>query len=112
MASSAFPLVFSRVEMSYCLPVAGANSRQNLTTCPANHFLDTNYFIDGGVFDNVPVGVAVELVNARRTAADDESSHSYIFLDAEGGVEDYTGGTEPDADYSFGGQVDLSLIHI
>lgn len=108
MASSAFPLVFGRVEMSYCLPITEPVGGQSAAPCPADHFLDTNHFIDGGVFDNVPVGVAVELVNARGKTAEKDGSHSYIFLDAEGGTADHYSGKngQSRSDYSVGAQLD------
>ncbi len=83
MASSAFPIVFGSVEMGYCAPITPVADNLNDANCPAGHYLASNTFIDGGVFDNVPVGAAVDLVKARDASDGIETSHSYIFLNPE-----------------------------
>lgn len=79
LASSAFPFVFGRVELQYCYkhPDRALRTRTR-GQCPKNHFLRTGFFLDGGVFDNVPVGAAVNLVRSRYGA---EGSGNYIYLD-------------------------------
>lgn len=127
MASSAFPLVFGPVEMDYCLPfknsseIPGASvnsSTAGVTTngiaefnCPANHYFDNNFFVDGGVFDNVPVGVAVDLVKARDTGAANNATHSYIFLNPEDNVVGANSGSEPrlQSDFTFDSQLEALL---
>ena len=125
MASSAFPLVFGPVEMDYCLPVKASteipvvnNRAEGINgnsiaeaNCPANHYFDSNFFVDGGVFDNVPVGVAVDLVKASDTGAVKEGAHSYIFLNPEDTVVGANSGSEPrlKTDYTFDSQLEALL---
>ena len=52
MASSAFPLAFEAVELSYCFPhLLGGNK------CTSGQ-AETALFSDGGLFDNSPIGVS------------------------------------------------------
>lgn len=54
-ASSAFPLAFSKVHLSYCASREGVGGSE---FCPkGTNLMDAN-FVDGGVFDNVPLGAA------------------------------------------------------
>jgi predicted acylesterase/phospholipase RssA len=56
LASSAFPLAFSPVPLSYCYPLElekGQACTQGRAT--------TEYFSDGGFFDNSPIGVSLDV---------------------------------------------------
>ena len=80
LASSAFPFAFGRVRLPYCRP-KGLNSTGNSVSekidseleasgdalsCPQNYEQYVYDFIDGGFFDNVPLGLAVELSECRK----------------------------------------------
>lgn len=64
LASSAFPFAFGRVELAYCEQANGAvSSGETLSgSCPKGYNTSSGFFIDGGTFDNVPLGLAVDLV--------------------------------------------------
>lgn len=79
-ASSAFPLAFSRMKLEYCYDSNLPVSLSDRKICGGQYreeYLEEGYFIDGGVYDNVPLGTAVSL------AEDDSDSDNfhYIFID-------------------------------
>lgn len=78
LASSAFPFAFSRVELAYCQRLNDSDSSGHTlsNSCPKGYKPARAYFIDGGTFDNVPLGVAVELIeHTGRVPA------TYIYMD-------------------------------
>jgi len=80
LASSAFPVAFGRVQLQYCAPDSSEVPPAILTGhCPPGHHLRSGYFVDGGIFDNIPVGTAVELASLER--ADETAPGSFIYLD-------------------------------
>ena len=78
LASSAYPFAFGRVRLSYCRKETingngGSNSKKSgsvtsadILSCPPLYQKYTYDFIDGGFFDNVPLGLAVELSECRK----------------------------------------------
>ena len=80
LASSAYPFAFGRIRLSYCRLGSLNNNeivnRDNTKTsfittgdalvCPHSYERYTYDFIDGGFFDNVPLGLAVELSECRK----------------------------------------------
>lgn len=78
LASSAYPFAFGRVRLSYCRRGAlngkeNGNSKNSdpltsadILPCPKLYQKYTYDFIDGGFFDNVPLGLAVELSECRK----------------------------------------------
>ena len=78
LASSAYPFAFGRVRLSYCKTETfnGNNegnkkksdllASSNTLICPELYKKYTYDFIDGGFFDNVPLGLAVELSECRK----------------------------------------------
>ena len=78
LASSAYPFAFGRIRLTYCKTkllngLGGNNSdiRNTATSgdtlaCPKYYEKYTYDFIDGGFFDNVPLGLAVELSECRK----------------------------------------------
>lgn len=81
LASSAFPIAFGQIEMKYCYPKSSKETQSNV--CPKGYILSKKKeFIDGGYFNNVPIGLAAELFNIidygeKHT----QSIENYIFLD-------------------------------
>ena len=77
LASSAYPFAFGRIRLAYCRKgMVNGNqvSRENATSamsgeelvCPKYYKKYRYDFIDGGFFDNVPLGLAVELSECRK----------------------------------------------
>ena len=83
LASSAFPVAFGRVKLDYCIragvDMASPDSSDEDARCPAGYGQGAAYFVDGGVFDNVPLGLAKALAESSRKPAD--SQYHYIYLD-------------------------------
>ncbi len=86
LASSAFPLAFGRVRLSYCTYFEKGTTTYRSNDCPAQHRLNTGYFIDGGVFDNVPLRAAVDLVEGDTQL---NVRKNYIFIDPDNVTTDY-----------------------
>ncbi|MEM7708094.1 MAG: patatin-like phospholipase family protein [Pseudomonadota bacterium] len=64
LASSSFPVAFSPTLLEYCEPSAGFRSASG---CPQGYRLVSNErFVDGGVFDNIPLGAAKALAEPRQ----------------------------------------------
>jgi len=65
LSSSAFPAAFGRIQMDYCIPPDVRSGTAVVSdACPKSYKMDRGYFSDGGAFDNVPLGVAVDLLEA------------------------------------------------
>lgn len=82
LASSAFPLAFGRVRLQYCRPKQQQNGSDD---CPAGYEPREYDFVDGGVFDNIPLGLAVELAECS-PATDQQCTPisgimNYIYMD-------------------------------
>ncbi len=65
-ASSAFPVVFAPIRLTVCLDPTdvGAARVDAEASCPAGTVGVTERFADGGFFDNVPLGLAMELAQS------------------------------------------------
>ena len=94
MTTSAFPGGFGRMRLQYCRrkalttnaasagkPPVEADLKENIRVCPEGYELTEAEFADGGLFDNLPVGLA-------RTLAESSALHKkkplpvkYIYLD-------------------------------
>ena len=96
--TSAFPMAFGRKRLQYCrLASHEADDKadpehQNpeyemaLTDdseliCPESYLLTEAEFADGGLFDNLPVGLARTLAESNRSARNDLYPVTYIYLD-------------------------------
>jgi len=89
-ASSAFPIAFGRKHLAYCEPVAENEIPiiQEVGICPDGMRPALDEFIDGGLFDNIPLGVAKALAEPGEWGAGPGPSWSmsgrrfnYIYLD-------------------------------
>jgi len=80
MASSAFPMAFGRVNMHYCVSeeVNDIDGKIAHGICPDDYLLSSGFFIDGGTFDNVPIGVAIDLIDQK---SDGARAANYIYMD-------------------------------
>jgi len=64
LASSAFPFAFGQKHLDYCMPlkdVTDGRFRMKSRVCPDEYVEADSFFVDGGVFDNVPLGTAKAL---------------------------------------------------
>ncbi len=73
-ASSAFPVAFGPQVIRHCADLDGLHGRAACGRPTADQF------IDGGVFDNVPLGLAVSLTGQILAPADAEQVH-YLYVD-------------------------------
>ncbi|HEY9053172.1 MAG TPA: patatin-like phospholipase family protein [Gammaproteobacteria bacterium] len=62
LASSAFPIAFAPVNLSYCI-APRKNSAYNRNECPVNYESRQDLFVDGGSLDNAPIGVALGITD-------------------------------------------------
>jgi predicted acylesterase/phospholipase RssA len=83
LATSAFPVAFGRVRLDYCIPqgvdIISPNSIDPDRRCPAGYVQESAYFVDGGVFDNVPLGLAKAMAEA--SPKPQHSQYNYVYLD-------------------------------
>lgn len=81
-ASSAFPVVFAPIRLDVCLDPhdVGAAPATRDPTCPPGTVGVSERFADGGFFDNVPLGLAMELVDARTARG---GVVEYLYVDPE-----------------------------
>ena len=88
--TSAFPTAFGRRLLQYCRLALhssadatendGKESDQDLV-CPDGYVLDQAQFADGGLFDNLPIGLARILAEENIAARDDPAPVRYGYLD-------------------------------
>jgi len=87
MASSAFPIAFPPVTMAYCV-ARNANLASVSELCPQGYFYEESVFIDGGSFDNAPIGAAQRIAGqlpctgARSSDCilGDDSDHTLVYI--------------------------------
>jgi predicted acylesterase/phospholipase RssA len=88
--TSAFPTGFGRRRVQYCrlevrssAPAPESDSEQSDTdlVCPKGYELDEAEFADGGLFDNLPVGLARILAELNSRAIKDPFPVTYLYLD-------------------------------
>ena len=92
-ATSAFPAAFGRRRLQYCrLPVQvggrgatrGSSKKTESDTglvCPSGYELDEALFADGGLFDNLPIGLARILAEEHTHAAANPLPVTYFYID-------------------------------
>ena len=81
LASSAFPVAFGRQSLDYCLHNENITDKTKINfseLCPAGSSLLQDKFVDGGVFDNVPLGLAKLLAGDNGKS---KNIYNYIYLD-------------------------------
>lgn len=93
LATSAFPLGFGRRQLQYCRferfdRVAEEETKEKVRpvddaqyVCPTGYSLATAEFADGGLFDNLPIGVARTLAEDHVRARKNPLPVTYIFVD-------------------------------
>jgi len=94
--SSAFPLAFSRQRLAYCrlsdIKMAQSEESMNVPVpeenkwilqCPQGYELIEAEFADGGLFDNLPIGLARILAEHRHDSAENPIPITYLYIDPE-----------------------------
>lgn len=91
--SSAFPMAFGRKRLQYCRLIVQDTSdetRQDTQTstnadtglvCPDSYELTEAEFADGGLFDNLPIGVASKLAEFNKRAEGEPYPVTYLYID-------------------------------
>lgn len=74
LTSSAFPVAFGRRNMTFCRPGLGKQDDQ----CGPNTASETGVFVDGGIFDNIPLGATKVLAEGGDRDADRRVTYLYI----------------------------------
>lgn len=94
LTTSAFPGGFGRKRLEYCRPMAltagetgaraplgKAGPTEPLQVCPDGYELTEAEFADGGLFDNLPIGLARTLVESSAPHKNNPLPVKYIYLD-------------------------------
>lgn len=89
LTSSAYPIAFGRKKLNYCsqdLETKTSNTDSN--SCPEGFQENTDVFLDGGLFDNVPLGIAKALAEPKPTDSvlknkwkKSARRYNYIYID-------------------------------
>lgn len=97
LTTSAFPVGFGRKRLQYCqktfLPektdndpdsnVISEGSIKEALVCPDGYELTEAEFSDGGLFDNLPIGLARKLSESGRPTKQQRSPVNYIYVDPD-----------------------------
>jgi len=95
VATSAFPTAFGRRRLEYCRFAVGrtsavpepqpseAGQADTDLVCPPGYELDEAEFADGGLFDNLPIGLARKLGERNVRASDNPIPVTYIYIDPD-----------------------------
>lgn len=79
LATSAFPVAFGRIPLDYCNCIE--NTGPVTEVCPDRCVPEAADFVDGGVFDNVPLGVAKALAEESYSQNPDHlPPYNYIYM--------------------------------
>jgi len=84
-ASSAFPLAFGRKQLRFCEHIDPKTDQPTIgqSNCPRGYRETMADFVDGGLFDNIPLGAAKALgePTAHATRTGSARHYNYIYLD-------------------------------
>ena len=90
LASSAYPLAFSKVSLPNCSLQSTNDTTAKPYECPPDFNPRVDDFVDGGVFDNVPLGIAKALAEPSETSlasyhkwTNTARPYNYIYLDPD-----------------------------
>jgi hypothetical protein len=95
MTTSAFPMGFGRKRLQYCrqkttpaddenrpkVSLESAETKENKLVCPDGYELTEAEFADGGLFDNLPIGLARLLSESSSLHKKEPMPIKYIYLD-------------------------------
>jgi len=95
LTSSAFPVAFGRKQLDYCrLKASYSESAETTVTpattetqkdsaCPTGYELASAEFADGGLFDNLPLGLARKLAEESTSGKYNPLPVTYIYIDPD-----------------------------
>lgn len=87
LTSSAFPIAFGRKDLEYCwTEKPSPDNKASSQHCPEHNYLYKDEFLDGGVFDNVPLGTAKVLAEQRQFELNSQQAYrryNYIYLEPD-----------------------------
>ncbi len=97
MTTSAFPMGFGRKRLQYCrqktvsaddenspkISLESAETKENKLVCPDGYELTEAEFADGGLFDNLPIGLARLLSESSSLHKKEPLPIKYIYLDPD-----------------------------
>ena len=92
VATSAFPTAFGRRRLQYCrlelqsteiLPESTLDQSDKDLICPEGYLLEESLFADGGLFDNLPVGLARTLAELNTRAVESPLPVTYLYFDPD-----------------------------
>jgi len=90
LTSSAYPIAFGKIDLAHCAQQNPNDKTAKPYECPPGYYPRVDGFIDGGVFDNVPLGIAKALaepwewdLNTRQRWENTARPFSYIYLDPD-----------------------------
>lgn len=90
LTSSAYPIAFGKIALPHCAQQNANDEAAQPYECPSGYYPRIDGFIDGGVFDNVPLGIAKALaeprewdLNTRKRWKNTARPFSYIYLDPD-----------------------------
>ena len=91
--TSAYPMAFGRKRLQYCRLIMQGNDKDiepeneqvedmiNGLVCPDGYEITQAEFADGGLFDNLPIGLARILAERKADSIDDLYPVTYLYLD-------------------------------
>lgn len=90
LTSSAYPIAFGQVSLAHCSPLAGNDPNAAKGSCPPGYQPRIDNFIDGGLFDNIPLGIGKLLaepdpyeLDSRKRWQISARPYSYVYLDPD-----------------------------
>ncbi|HXS16200.1 MAG TPA: patatin-like phospholipase family protein, partial [Polyangiaceae bacterium] len=92
LASAAFPVAFSPQPIEYCVAGEGGPSSSGICTEPTH----VDLFVDGGVFDNNPLGIAYRTALAGLTDGPDVKLRDHVDGKNPSHADVYYGYIDPD----------------
>jgi len=90
--TSAFPTAFGRRRLQYCRqelragvapPETSSEQSDSDLLCPDGYLLEEAEFADGGLFDNLPVGLARTLAELNRKSYKNSAPVTYFYMDPD-----------------------------
>jgi len=80
MASSAFPVAFAPVNLSYCKLNDELDKKYLTDNCPDGFIQKNDLFSDGGSFDNAPIGTTIKISQYKNKMKGKNSKFIYGYL--------------------------------
>lgn len=97
LASSAFPGAFGPITLDYCDVdnLTQLDTQVSNKYCTDQETFKTGVFIDGGYFNNIPIGFAAELMTTFTKNKETKLQENYIFIDPDNTNSNSTNESNP-----------------